>query len=72
MNATSKRGSKAVMRMDKKQFRAEKLYQMSLSIAESMLEKGAISKEEFSEIDTMLLRKYRPILGTLLAGKPLI
>lgn len=57
--------------MDKEQFRAEKLYQMSLSIAESMLEKGILSKEEFTEIDTILLQKYRPILGTLLAGKPL-
>lgn len=58
--------------MDKEQFRAEKLYQMSLSLAESMLEKGIVSREEFSEIDTMLLQKYRPVLGTLLAGKPLI
>lgn len=58
--------------MDKEQFRAEKLYQMSLSIAESMLEKGILSKEQFTEIDTILLQKYRPILGTLLAGKPLI
>lgn len=72
MNATSGRGSKAVMRMDKEQFRAEKLYQMSLSIAESMFKKGILSKEEFTEIDTILLKKYRPILGTLLAGKPLI
>lgn len=58
--------------MDKEQFRAEKLYQMSLSIAESMFKKGILSKEEFTEIDTILLKKYRPILGTLLAGKPLI
>ncbi len=58
--------------MDKGQFRAEKLYQISLSLAETMLEKGIISREEFSEIDTMLLQKYRPILGTLLAGKPLL
>ena len=58
--------------MDKEQFRAEKLYQMSLSIAESMIKKGILSKEEFTEIDTILLKKYRPILGTLLAGKPLI
>lgn len=58
--------------MDKEQFRAEKLYQMSLSLAESMLEKGVLSREEFSEIDTMLLQKYRPVLGTLLAGKPLL
>lgn len=57
--------------MDKEQFRAEHLYQMSLSVAKSMLEKGVISEKEFSEIDTILLKKYRPTLGTLLSGKPL-
>ena len=47
------------------------MYRISLSVAKSMLEKGIISKEEYSEIDTILLEKYRPALGTLLAGKPL-
>lgn len=58
--------------MDKEEFRAERLYRMSLSIARSMLEKEVISKEEFEEIDTILLEKYRPTLGTLLSGKPLL
>ncbi len=58
--------------MSKEQFRAERLYLMSLSVAKSMLEKSVISEEEFSQIDTILREKYRPILGTLLAGKPLI
>lgn len=58
--------------MTKEQFRAERLYQMSLSVAKTMLRKGVISEEEYSEIDTILLRKYQPILGTLLAGKPLL
>lgn len=57
--------------MDKEQFRAERLYQLSLSVAKSMLEKGVISEKEFSEIDTILLKKYKPTLGTLLSGKPL-
>lgn len=71
MNAMSETVSKAVIVMDEKQFRAEKMYRISLSVARSMLEKGIISKEEYSEIDTILLEKYRPTLGTLLAGKPL-
>lgn len=71
MSAMSEAGLEAVILMDKKQFRAEKLYRISLSVAKSMLEKGVISKEEYSEIDTILLEKYRPTLGTLLAGKPL-
>lgn len=71
ISAMSAAVSKAVMTMDEKQFRAEKMYRISLSLAKSMLEKGIISKEEYSEMDTMLLEKYRPVLGTLLAGKPL-
>ena len=64
--------SKAVMPVSEEQFRAERLYLMSLSVAESMLQKGIISEDEYSEIDTILLKKYRPTLGTLLAGKPLL
>lgn len=58
--------------MSKEQFRAERLYRMSISVAKSLLKKGIISEDEYSEIDTILLEKYRPVLGTLLAGKPLI
>ena len=58
--------------MSEEQFRAERLYRMSLSIAKTMLKKGIITKDEYSEIDTILLQKHRPILGTLLAGKPLL
>lgn len=72
MNAMSEAVSKAVMEVSKEQLRAERLYLMSLSVAKSMLQKGVISEDEYSEIDTILLEKYRPVLGTLLAGKPLI
>lgn len=57
--------------MDKKQFRAERLYQISISIAKAMLEKGTLSEEDYTQIDTILLEKYRPVLGTLLSGNPL-
>ena len=57
--------------MSEKEFRAELRYRMSLSVVRSLLEEGAINEEEYSEIDTILLKKHRPILGTLLAGKPL-
>ena len=57
--------------MTKEQFQAERLYQMSLSVAKTMFRKGVISEEEYKQIDTILLEKYRPILGTLLSGKPL-
>ena len=57
--------------MNEGDFRAELRYRMSLSVARAMLEEGAITGEEYSEIDTILLQKHRPILGTLLAGKTL-
>ena len=58
--------------MDEKEFEAEKLYYISMSIARSMLQKGIIDEEVLAIIDTKLLEKYRPIPGTLLARKPLI
>lgn len=57
--------------MDKRDFRAERLYLMSRSVVESMRKKGILSEDEFTQIDTILLEKYRPTLGTLLSGKPL-
>lgn len=57
--------------MSEKQFQAEKLYYISLSIAKSMLEKGIIDQEVFTIIDTKLFEKYCPISATLLSGNPL-
>lgn len=57
--------------MDKEQFRVERLYLMTLSVAKSMLREGVITEIEFMQINTILLEKYRPTLGTLLSGKPL-
>ena len=51
--------------MTDEQFRAEKQYQVSLSLAQSMLEKGQITEDEFAVIDRILLEKYHPLLGTL-------
>ena len=56
---------KVVKLMTDEQFKAEKLYQTSLSIAHSMLKKDLITPEEFDAIGKLLLEKYRPILGTL-------
>ena len=64
-------GGGEAAQMSEGEFRAEMRYRMSLAVARAMLEEGAITKEEYSEIDTILLQKHRPILGTLLAGKTL-
>lgn len=57
--------------MSDKEFEAELMYRMSLSVAKIMLGKGLVTEEEYCRIDAVLLEKYCPVLGTLLAGKPL-
>lgn len=51
--------------MTQEQFEREKNYQAALSIAKSMLSRGFISEREYRKIDTILIAKYRPILGSL-------
>ena len=47
------------------ELRNDMLYQMALSMAKTMLEKGLLSPGEYAEIDTILLQKYQPYLGSL-------
>lgn len=42
-------------------------YQLSLSIAESLLRAGHLTNGEFIATRTLLLEKYRPPIGILLA-----
>lgn len=51
--------------MTKDQFTAEKQYQASLLLAKNLREKGLLTEEEYTVIDTILLEKYKPSLGTL-------
>jgi hypothetical protein len=51
--------------MTPEQFKREKNYQTALTIAKSMLERGLVTPEEYSSIDTTLREKYAPSLGTL-------
>lgn len=57
--------SKPVNSMTKDQFTAEKQYQASLLLAKNLREKGLLTEEEYTVIDTILLEKYGPLLGTL-------
>ena len=54
--------------MSKEEFHNDMLYHAAISIAKTILENGLITEEEYVEIDTILLEKYRPYLGTLLSG----
>jgi len=56
--------------MTKEQFKREMLYQMTLSIARTLLKDGLIFPDEFKKIDAFLKAKYNPVLGSLMADKP--
>ena len=58
---------KAVSHMTEIQFQAEKRYQVAISMAKALLEKGLLTEEEYAVIDTKLLEKFQPALGTLLS-----
>ena len=58
---------KAVSHMTEIQFQAEKRYQVAISMAKALLEKGLLTQEEYAVIDTKLLEKFQPALGTLLS-----
>ena len=54
--------------MNRDDFRRERLYQASIAVARTMLQRGLITDDEFRQIDTMFLDKYRPLLGGLKVG----
>lgn len=56
--------------MDKEQIDREKRYGAAMAVARVMLSKRLISKEEYGKIDTIFLRKYRPIIGAIQAKIP--
>ncbi len=41
-------------------------------MAKGLLESGAITREEYAEIDTIMTRKYEPFFGTLFSEIDLI
>ena len=51
--------------MSNEQFENEKLYQATMSVVRSMLEKELITAVEYEQIDTIMREKYKPTLGTL-------
>ena len=57
--------------MNKKEH-AEMMYQLSISIAVKMLKNHIINKEEFEEINCILLEKYHPFIGELFSLNDLI
>ena len=52
--------------MTQVQFERETRYGTVLAIAAVMLEKGILTERDYRKIDTMMRRKYRPVIGGLL------
>nr|DAM98156.1 MAG TPA: hypothetical protein [Caudoviricetes sp.] len=59
------------MAMNEDQFEREKLYQATMNMFRSMLKNGLINEEQYAIIDTKMLQKYQPLLGTLFAAQTL-
>ncbi len=57
--------------MTETQFQAEKQYQVAVAMAKSLLRKDLLTHEEYAAIDTVLLDKFRPLLGALLSDHTL-
>ena len=58
--------------MTREQGRKEVVYQMTMSAARRMLEKGLITEEQYQKYDTKMRQKYAPISGTLWAEMDLL
>lgn len=53
--------------MTEQDFDREINYWLTMSYVKQLKSSGTISDEEYKQIDMLLLKKYRPILGTLLS-----
>lgn len=58
--------------MTREQGRKEVVYQMTMSAARRMLEKGLITEEQYQKYDTKMRQKCAPIIGTLWAEMDLL
>lgn len=65
--ATSPTDSEPAAPMTDEQFEREKRYQASMNLFQNMLNKDLITPEQYAIIDTKMLEKYQPLLGTLFA-----
>lgn len=51
--------------MSEEQFRNEKMYHATMNIAKALMGQGAMTAEEYGQIDTIFRKKYGPILFSL-------
>ena len=53
--------------MRKEEMKNEKIYQTTMHLVKRLLQEGMITMEEYRQIDTIFLEKYRPLFGKLLS-----
>ena len=58
-----RKGADFMSYMTKEQFQREKKYRISLAIAKNLLNNEIITKSDYRKFDTMLTKKYNPLLG---------
>jgi hypothetical protein len=51
--------------MTHEQFESEKNYRVSIAITKVMLMRKIINEKDYSKINTMLISKYKPVIGGL-------
>lgn len=51
--------------MTRRMLRLEARYQIMMIIMRSLLRQGIINEREYREAEDMMVKKYRPALGTL-------
>lgn len=57
--------------MNNSDFNNEMNYGITMSYVKKLKKAGIITADEYNKIDTIMLQKYRPILGRLLSGTTL-
>ena len=58
--------------MSQEEGKSEIVFQMTMSAARQMLEKGLISEDEYKQFYTKMRQKYCPIFGTLFSNIDLL
>lgn len=51
--------------MSNENFQSEKTYQITLYLVRILLQEGLLTEDELNMIDTILIKKYNPLLGRL-------
>jgi len=55
--------------MKLEQFQREKEYGAAIAIAGALLANGQITDDEYYKVKTVLIKKYRPVIGLLQDGR---